>query len=846
MEASNAGRVAELFKSALERSPETWASFLDEQCSDNAEVRADVESLLRFKDRGSAFIEEPALHHTAESFLDDDTMAPGQAVDEYTIISRIGRGGMGEVYLARDEKLYRRVALKLVQRGMHTAEIVRRFRHEERILAGLTHSNIARLYGGGVTNDNLPFFVMEYIEGVRIDQYCNDKKLTTANRLQLFRKVCSAIQYAHQHLVVHRDIKPSNILVTGEGEPKLLDFGIAKLLDPETLPADQPTLTIARLLTPDYASPEHVLGETITTSSDVYSLGVLLYELLTGNRPYRITSSKPQEILRIVAEKKPLRPSTALDRSGPQTPVPIDPKTLRGDLDNIILKAMRKEPARRYVSVAQFSGDIERYLGGWPVIARKDTVGYRTSKFIGRNRLAALVAALLFAAIIVGLVTTLWQAQNARTQRDLAQREKLTAQSINSFLQRMLSFSNQSVTSVSPTAQKKNVTINEMLDLITPQVEAELVDQPQVRAQVLRTIGSAYSSQGQYDSAEKTLRAALATQRMLYGDQHRDVAETTFELGVLYFRHLEYEKAAPLLETAVTLYQKQRELHSPDYSAASLVRAMDHLGALRFTYQADYDAGRKLINDALQLALAANFQGQARRVLAAAESDAGAVALYTGETEKGEQLLRQAEEDFQQSSTGARYEEEGTNLTHLGVAAMKRHDFIQAQKYLRDGEQVIRGTLGRSGYLAVNLNRQAILALQQGNLSVAEERAREALAMSQEFSPQHRLSWAPLMSTLAEILTQSGRFSEGEDYLKQAINIEEEEPPKNPVLIAHTKVSLSQCLIAQHRLSDAEKVASEAYEEAKRNLGEQHPASKEAESNLAKIPQKESRADPLR
>lgn len=361
------------------------------------------------------------------------------SIGPYRVIRIIGEGGMGAVYLAeRDDDEYRKqVAIKLIRRGMDSESVVRRFKNERQILASLDHPNIARLLDGGTTEDGRPYFVMEYIEGRPINRYSDEKKLTTIERLGMFRQVCSAVHYAHQNLVIHRDIKPSNIIVTADGTPKLLDFGIAKLLDPEASDyAVEATATMARLMTPEYASPEQVKGEQITTATDVYSLGVVLYELLTGHRPYRLTSRLPHDIVRIVCEEEPARPSTIITRTtnipNPHggEPLSVTPeqvsrtregspeklrRRLRGDLDNIVLMAMRKEPSRRYSSVDQLSNDIARYLDGRPVIARNVTVIYRAAKFIKRHKAAAIAALLIVVTLVGGIIAT--SMQRARAER---------------------------------------------------------------------------------------------------------------------------------------------------------------------------------------------------------------------------------------------------------------------------------------------------------------------------------------------------------------------------------------------------------------------------------------------
>jgi non-specific serine/threonine protein kinase/serine/threonine-protein kinase len=314
-----------------------------------------------------------------------------------------------------------------VKRGFGRSSLIRHFHHEERILAALNHPNIARLYGAGLTDDGAPYFVMEYVAGERLDEYCDRRTLSIADRLQLFRKICSAVGYAHQHLIIHRDLKPANIRVTPEGEPKLLDFGIAKLLAGDDSAALGQTVTLAGAMTPEYASPEQIRGEAMTTASDVYSLGVVLYELLAGRKPYRLTSYSPDEISRVITTQSPVRPSHAVAERARQIPsLPpstiANPKLLRGDLDNIVLMALRKEPERRYSSVGQLAEDLRRHQEGLPVIARTDTVGYRSAKFIRRHRVSVAAAAIVLLSLIGGIVATTWQARRAEGQRARAER----------------------------------------------------------------------------------------------------------------------------------------------------------------------------------------------------------------------------------------------------------------------------------------------------------------------------------------------------------------------------------------------------------------------------------------
>jgi serine/threonine protein kinase len=416
----DATRVEELVEAALEKEPNAWPSFLDEACLDDPNLRAEVASLLGYQEKATSFIEAPAYQAHAEFFADDTgELKEGEYLGEYKILSLLGEGGMGEVYLAEDETLGRKVAVKLVKLGLNRANLIRHFRQEERILAGLNDPHIARLYGGAVSANGVPYFVMEYVEGERVDDYCKNHQLSIPQRIQLFRKVCAAVSYAHQRLVIHRDLKPANIRVTTEGEPKLLDFGIAKVLDDQTTQAFEQTITLAGVMTPDYASPEQILGEPMTTASDTYSLGVILYELLTGGKPYKITSRTPAELSRAITEQEPPRPSAVVANTAKGSR--DHPKLPRGDLDNIVLMAMRKEAPRRYSSVAQLSDDLRRYLEGMPVVAHKDSLSYRGAKFIHRHRMGALAALLLLLAIGGGVIATIWQARVAQKERAKAQ-----------------------------------------------------------------------------------------------------------------------------------------------------------------------------------------------------------------------------------------------------------------------------------------------------------------------------------------------------------------------------------------------------------------------------------------
>ena len=414
-------RVKEIFAAACELPGAARPAFLTEACAGDPALRREVDSLLAaYSGIGESFLEEPAADGVLALIGQRETEEwIGRRIGAYRVLAELGSGGMGTVFLAAraDAEFERQVAIKVIRRGLDRTEIVSRFRQERQILAGLDHPNIARLLDGGATEEGLPYLVMEAVEGVPIDRYCAEASLDLPGKLRLFLKICAAVQYAHRNLIVHRDLKPSNILVTREGEPKLLDFGIAKFLEPG--PTEGLTISGERLLTPDYASPEQVLGEPITTSSDVYSLGVLLYQILCGRPPYRVAGRTAQELERVVCEEEPSPPSRTLHRGDDTEKLR---ERLQGDLDNIVLKALAKEPARRYTSVEHLSEDLDRYLTGRPVLARSGGWWYRSGKLLRRHRLRAAAAAAVLLSVILGIAGIVWQARAARVQRDLAVR----------------------------------------------------------------------------------------------------------------------------------------------------------------------------------------------------------------------------------------------------------------------------------------------------------------------------------------------------------------------------------------------------------------------------------------
>ncbi len=507
-------RVETLYNEAVSLDGDARSDYLRRACADDASLLAEVEALLRHDARGDQTI-SAALQRAASDLLEQQAAAlVGRQLGAWRLVRRVAQGGMGSVYLAErcDGQFEQRVAVKLLNPALLSPDALARFNSERQILARLSHPNIARLYDGGTTDEGVPYLVMEYIEGVPISTCCRERQLGTRARLELFTKVCVALDYAHRNLIVHRDIKPSNILVDALGEPKLLDFGVAKLIERDPLAHPAVTVADARALTPRYASPEQLRGETITTATDVYSLGVLLYELLSGASPYGDSATSPGDLHAAILGTNPERPSTAVGRPGGERVAHLTPERLRrelsGDLDNIVLMALRKEPERRYQTTQQLADDIARHLAHEPVLARPDTFSYRSAKFLRRHRAMVSVASL---AVVALLALGALHVQRLAAERDralraerLADQEAATARAVTDFL--VGTFSAVDPVSLKP---KPDITARELLDRGVASLAAADAGSREVTRRVGLTMSRAYAGLGLPAPARDLAQRAL-------------------------------------------------------------------------------------------------------------------------------------------------------------------------------------------------------------------------------------------------------------------------------------------------------------------------------------------------
>lgn len=853
MSANRWQRIDQLFHSALECASDERGPLLATACADDHELRAEVEALLVAHAKAGGVIDSPAF---AEGLLilHEQEPVPDGRIGSYKIVREIGRGGMGAVYLAiRDDEQYQKqAAIKLIKRGMDADFVIQRFRTERQILANLEHPNIARLIDGGATPDGQPYLVMEYVEGQPISSFCDRGQLSLTERLNLFLTVCAAVQFAHQNLVVHRDIKPGNILVTPDGVPKLLDFGIAKLVDPAHADPGEQTATHLRVMTPEYASPEQVRGQTITTASDVYSLGVLLYELLTGCRPYRITSKTPAEIERVICEVEPEKPSHAViarssvssdGKAATDKEAADDPeflihnrKSLRGDLDNIVLMAMRKEPKRRYVSVAQFADDIRRHLDGLPIIAHKDTVSYRGAKFIRRHKVAVAAVTLIALTLIAGVLGIFWQARIASRQariaaqeRDRARVEAAKAERTNEFLQDTLGFASQNWIA-GPNGKGPEATIGEALAQASEHAESELADQPAVLAGVLSTIGTAYLNQAKFDLAEKYMRRSLELERKVDGDDSPQTARAMDDLGSVLTLKGDYGGAQTLFQDALTIYHKH--FAEGTVRPVWLVATLSNLGLVKIAAGKPAEA-ETLLREALNLA--PQITGKDRVNVALAFAHLAQARVSQGDLEEGETLYRSALEEYRKLP-GAERPEMADALSSLGELLRTKGKYAESESMLRAALEVARRLNGEnSPRVAIALSYLGQLLYLKGDYAEAEEAANRSLALCRELLPAGHPGYAGPMTTLGLIMNRTGRSIQAESILRQALAIRERVLPKGHWQIAATQGALGECLTSQKRYAEAEPLLIQSYDAVKQTQGEQNPRTLEARERLANL-----------
>ncbi|NKB90323.1 MAG: tetratricopeptide repeat protein [Acidobacteria bacterium] len=824
-------QVKALFQQALERDGAERSEFIRGVTGDDTTLRYELESLLSSHDEAGTFLSNPPGAAAAEVLqLDDDAPLTGKRVGPYRVLRRVGRGGTGSVYLAvrDDEEFQQRVALKVIRRGMATEEMLNRFRSERQILASIDHPNIARLLDGGSTEDGLPYFVMEYIEGESIHHYCDNNRLSLKARIELFRTVCDAVQVAHQNLIVHRDLKPGNILVTSDGKAKLLDFGIAKLLNPElNADAHDPTMLELRVMTPEYASPEQMQGRAVTTASDVYSLGVLLYELLTGHRPYSVSNLPLHEMEVLVSTVEPPLPSEIVGQSAEEpgrdggvreiTPESVAQgrqaspdrlsRDLVGDLDNIVRKALRKEAPRRYSSVERLSDDLGNHLEGRPVLARPDTLGYRASKFLGRHRVPTAMAATALVFGVLLTATIFLQSRRVAAERDRATQQALRAEAVSDFLQDVLAAADPIE------GMGRDVSVLASVEEAVPRIAATFVGQPELEGAVRHTIGRTFGRLGRFDEAEEQLRLALTTRRQLFGTDHPDIADTLNALGEVRYDLGDLDGAERLYDESLAM--RQRVFGEP---SAEVAASLDNLGNV---YQDRFDTAEaeRAYRGALEMRRA--VFGTDHREIASSLNNVATVLHDREQLEAAEQLYRESLA-ISKNALGDRHPEVATSLNNLAVLLHDEGKYTEAEPAYRESLDISRDRLGdMHPDLVVSLVNFAMLLRELDRNDEAEELLLQSLAISESTWGPDGVPLGTAQRNLGDLALASGDPAGALAWFEQAIEIFSRKLPTDDVDLVFAQADKGRALIALGDHAAGEECLVVAYNSFLQSYGEE-------------------------
>ena len=856
-------RLAAILDQALTLDDAQRNAFLDRACTGDAELRAHVDRLLAGD--VMAFLDSPAAALAAPLVAEADLPAGdpliGITVGAYRVLERLAAGGMGAVYLAEraDGQFRQRVALKLIKRGMDSEEIHRRFLAERQILAGLSHPCVARLLDGGVTADARPWFAMEYVEGEPITAHCERAHLAPAERLRLFEDVCRAVRYAHQNLVVHRDLKPSNILVTADGQVKLLDFGVAKLLHEAT--GDE-TLTRAgtQVMTPEFAAPEQVRGEAVTTATDVYALGAVLYELLTGLRAQRLERASPTEMERVICTVVPETPSTAAARA-----FPTDcerGRQLRGDLDTIVLKALQKEPRRRYPSADALLADLERYREGLPVQARPDSRLYRAGKFASRHRGAVAATLAVFAALVAGLAV-------AARQATVARREAATATEVKNFVKGLFNVATPAE------SRGRQITAAELVERGTRQVDSALARQPEVQLELLHFLGEVNRDLGLFSRADSLFQRSTALARRLYGAGGLAEAKELAGWGTVDFFQAEYPRSEALLRSALAIrrrrgandsilaanlsdlattlmsrgaYAEAESLFLQSlvisrhlYGENHLETATDlwHVGDVRWLRR-DQAGADSVLREALTIRQRL-LDPDHPLVLATMHTLSG-VLQAQGRLVEAERLQRRAVEGERKVYGGA-HPELATALQQLEQILEDRGKYAEAESVLVEALAVRRRFLApdhpETRALQAGLG---VLRYRMGDLRGAEAATREALSSDERSLGPNHPTTLTIRQNLGAILTGLGRTTEAEPLLLAALAGRRRALGDSAPDVGQTLRNVGVLRLRQGRLAEAESVYRKAVTTERLTLPAEHPWVAQAQSGLGAVLVAEGRA----
>ncbi len=806
-------RVQKIFSEAVECPTAERSALLASACGGDEELRREVEEMLAFDAGSEDRLRQAIGGAVTEVVHGEHNRLIGTVIGSYRIKGVLGYGGMGTVYDAEraDEHFRQRVAIKLVQQMAVHPQLRARLRAERQILANLDHQFIARLIDGGETSNGTPYLVIEYVDGKSIEQYCNDNKLSVHQRLELFEKVCAAVDYAHRNLVVHRDLKPANILVTADGTPKLLDFGIAKLLNPDPAWATVAAVTRVqdRLLTPEHASPEQVLGRTITTASDVYALGALLYDLLCDRSPYALKNSTPLALERAICNEDPPRPSSLFRNARPGTrPAEdgFDPmaaaalrgvghqklaRQLSGDIDEIVLKAMRKEPEQRYATAGALAEELRRHRAGEAVVARQGVRRYRVAKFVRRNALSVAMVAVVMVSLIA-FASILWvQKKEVSASRDLALKQLHAAREVASFMTDIFGNADPYNT------DGKEITAREILDKGAEKLDASQIQTRETRAQMLEAIGYAYHRQDVDDKAIPLLEKAL-NMRIEAGADELVLATNYFNLAEAQRGDgKEPTKASYNYDEALRLYLKHHgKLHD---SVARVLTGQARIAQEKFN---QFDRAQALLTEAL--GIYRSLYGNNHNEVGSTLSDLAILAIWNDELPLAEAYQLEALEIYKRLRAPG-HPDHATAMGALGQIYLMRGKLALAEPLINDSIALQAQAFGqRSQRVAEMLETKARLREHQGRYEEAVDLVTQSVALMRELKRASDVMVGYSEDSLGNLKIKLRRYAEAEAHAATALAIYEGSSlPRDHMYFASSHHLLGEALIAQGKASEA-------------------------------------------
>ena len=810
-------RADSLLQRALDLPTSERTALLDRECGNDHELRALVERLLASAESEDSWLTPGAAAINAASFegpvpFEQEPDLSGTVIDRYRLVEEVGRGGMAVVYRAEraDGDFDQQLALKLIKRGVDTDEVVARFMRERRILSRIRHPNIARFIDGGTTEDGRPYFAMELVEGQPIDRFCDERALSVNERLALVLDVARAVAHAHRNLVVHRDLKPSNVLVDTYAQVKLLDFGIARLLGlDETDP--QLTRTRQRVLTPAYASPEQILGEPVTTASDVYQLGVLLYLLLTG-RPPHAGAPDMNRLAEAITTERPDAPST-------QAPVPMRSE-IAGDLDVIVLMALRKEPERRYSSVEAFIKDIERYLRGHPVSARPDTWSYRTSKFIQRNRVAVSFAGVMLFVLVGFAATMAVQAARIAAERDRANVEAETAQQVSEFMVELFKLADPNE------SRGASVTVREVLDKGAQRLSTELGDQPAVKARLIATIGRVYQNLALYDRAEPLLKEALKMRRSPDANPG-ELIKSLNALGWLLEQRGDYSAAEPLYREALDFARQAYGEQNP-----GVAKSLNNL-ALVLHRKGKFEEAEPLHRQALEMRR--RLYSEDDPEIADSLNNLALTVQRTGNLKEAEQLHREALR-IRRATYGDPHARIAMSLDSLGRIKHAEKKSDEAEAFFQEALAMRRTLFGdEHPEVLASLNNLASVRFQRGDLAGAETLFREVVDVERRGVDAKHPGLGNVLNNLGIVLAKQKKFVEAASIYAEASDVLTAALEPGHWLLVANQTKYGECLLQLGRLDEAEPLLRAALKARLDAHGPEHKQSKKVSALLDKL-----------